>query len=235
MHMMPASAAPDRLRQLHVNVPTVAAQSRVWYNPDLKSRNYMVPGVMGILLLVTTTLVTSMALVKEREEGTMEQLMVTPLRGGEIIVGKLLPFVVVGFVELTLTLPVMLLVFHVPFNGSFLVLYLVSGLFLLTTLGLGLFVSTLVKTQQQAMLFATFFVAMPFVLLSGFIFPVENMPPLLGAVAALIPMKYYLTCVRGVFLKGVGLDVLWREALVLLVWGVGILALATAKFHKRLD
>jgi ABC-2 type transport system permease protein len=195
----------------------------------------MVPGVMGILLLVTTTLVTSMALVKEREEGTMEQLMVTPLRGGEIIVGKLLPFVVVGFVELTLTLPVMLLVFHVPFNGSFLILYLVSGLFLLTTLGLGLFVSTLVKTQQQAMLFATFFVAMPFVLLSGFIFPVENMPPLLGAVSALIPMKYYLTCVRGVFLKGVGLDVLWREALVLLVWGVGILALATAKFHKRLD
>jgi ABC-2 type transport system permease protein len=235
MHMMPASAAPDRLRQLHVNVPTVTAQSRAWYNPDLKSRNYMVPGVMGILLLVTTTLVTSMALVKEREEGTMEQLMVTPLRGGEIIVGKLLPFVVVGFVELTLTLPVMLLVFHVPFNGSFLVLYLVSGLFLLTTLGLGLFVSTLVKTQQQAMLFATFFVAMPFVLLSGFIFPVENMPPLLGAVAALIPMKYYLTCVRGVFLKGVGMDVLWREALVLLVWGVGILALATAKFHKRLD
>jgi len=225
----------DLARQFHVNVPTVTAQSRVWYNPDLKSRNYMVPGVMGILLLVTTTLVTSMALVKEREEGTMEQLMVTPLRGGEIILGKLLPFVVVGFVELTLTLPVMLFVLQVPFAGSFLMLYLVSGLFLLTTLGLGLFVSTLVRTQQQAMLFATFFVAMPFVLLSGFIFPVENMPPLLGAVASLIPMKYYLTCVRGVFLKGVGLDVLWREALVLLVWGVGILALATAKFHKRLD
>jgi ABC-2 type transport system permease protein len=216
-------------------LPQVVAETRVWYNPDLLSRWFMVPALMGVLLLVTTMIVSSMALVKEREEGTMEQLLVTPLRPLELIVGKLLPFVFIGFVVVTLSLPVMCFVFGVPLRGGVPLLYLGSGIFLLTTLGLGVFISTLVHTQQQAMLIAVFFVMLPFVLLSGFIFPVENMPPFIQVVAHGIPLKYFLTIVRGIFLKGVGLDVLWRDALILLLWGVGILGLATLKFRKRLD
>jgi len=216
-------------------LPQVVAATRVWYNPDLLSRWFMVPALMGVLLLVTTMIVASMALVKEREEGTMEQLIVTPLRPFEMIVGKLLPFVIIGFVMITLALPVMLGVFGVPLRGSVLLLYLGAGIFLLTTLGLGVFISTLVHTQQQAMLIAVFFVMLPFVLLSGFIFPVENMPPPIQVVAQVIPLKYFLTIVRGLFLKGVGLDVLWRDYLILLGWGLGILGLAVLKFRKRLD
>lgn len=218
-----------------VSLPGFAVEPRAWYNPDLRSRFYMVPGLMGVLLLVTTMIVTSMALVKEREDGTMEQLIVTPLRPMELLVGKLMPFIVIGFVELTLALAVILGVFRVPLRGNVIALYFYSGLFLLSTLGLGLFVSTLVKTQQQAMLVSAFFIMMPFVLLSGFIFPVENMPRPIQYVAALIPLKYYLNIIRGVFLKGVWWPDLWRDALVLLVWGVGILSLATLKFRKRLD
>jgi len=216
-------------------LPAVVADSRAWYNPQLVSRNYMVPALMGVLLLVTTMLVTSMSLVKEREDGTMEQLIVTPLRPVELMAGKLLPFVVIAFVEITLALAVIWLVFGIGVRGSILLLYALSGLFLLTTLGLGLFVSTLVKTQQQAMMVATFFVMMPFVLLSGFIFPVENMPQGIQAIAQVIPLKYYLTIVRGLFLKGTGLNDLCQPALVLLVWGVGIFSLAALKFRKRLD
>jgi ABC-2 type transport system permease protein len=216
-------------------LPSVRMETRAWYNADLTSRFYMVPAIMGVLLLVITTIVTSMSLVREREIGTMEQLIVTPLRPWEVIVGKLLPFVFIGFVEVTLALPIMLLVFGVPLHGSVVLLYAVSGIFLLTTLGLGLFVSTLVRTQQQAMLVAGFFIAMPFILLSGFIFPVENMPRPFQLLAALIPLKYYLTMVRGIFLKGSGLALLWPDAAVLLLWGFGILALASLRFRKRLD
>ena len=216
-------------------LPQVVVETRAWYNPDLTSRWYMVPSLMGVLLMVVTMLVTSMSLVKELEEGTMEQIIVTPLRPGELIAGKLLPFVLIGFIEVTLAVLVIRGVFHVPLRGHLLTLYALSGLFLLTTLGLGLFISTIVRTQQQAMMLATFFVMMPFVLLSGFIFPVENMPEFIQYLAALIPLKYYLSIVRDIFLKGSGWADVWPDALALLAWGVGILALATAKFHKKLD
>ncbi len=216
-------------------LPSVAAETRVWYNPELKSRHFMVPALMAQLLMITTMIVTSMALVKEREDGTLEQIIVTPLRPWELMAGKLLPFVGVGFAEITFALPLMLLIFGVPFRGNVAFLYVMSGLYLLTTLGLGLLVSTLVRTQQQAMLVSMFFIMLPFILLSGFAFPVENMPPPIQAVAHLIPLKYYLTVLRGVFLKGTGWVELWPEALILLGSGLGILALAALKFHKRLD
>ena len=226
-----------RLQQVRgdVELSTVTVESRAWYNPDLRSRFYMLPGIMGVLLLVTTMIVTSMALVKEREEGTMEQLIVTPLSPGELVAGKLLPFAIIGLVEVTLCLPVILFVFDVPLHGNVLYIYVSSALFLMTTLGLGLLISTMVHTQQQAMLVASFFVMMPFVLLSGFIFPVETMPWGIRWVTYFIPLRYYLAIIRGVFLKGAGPAVLWPQGLVLLVWGTGILALATRKFHKRLD
>ncbi len=218
-----------------VQPPAVRAEVRAWYNPDLTSRWYMVPSLMGVLLMVVTMLVTSMSLVKEREEGTMEQVIVTPLRPGELIAGKLLPFVVIGFIEVTLALVVTLGVFRVPLHGRVWTLYALSGLFLLTTLGLGLLISTLVRTQQQAMMVSGFFVMMPFILLSGFIFPVENMPRLIQVLAAFIPLQYYLSIVRDLFLKGSGLADVWQEALILLAWGLAILTLATRKFRKRLD
>jgi ABC-2 type transport system permease protein len=215
-------------------LPSITMDSRAWYNPILLSRYYMVPALMGVVLLVTTMLATSMSLVKEREEGTMEQLIVTPLQPSELMLGKLLPFVVIGFIEITLALAVILLVFQVPLHGSLLLLYCFSAPFLLTNLGLGLLVSTLVKTQQQAMMTAAFFVMMPCVLLSGFIFPVENMPCAFQWLANLIPLKHYLEIVRGIFMKGTGWHELWPQATILLGWGIGILTLATFKFHKRL-
>jgi len=225
----------DLARTRGIRLPSIVAESRAWYNPALTSQHYMVPALMGVLLLVTTMIVTSMSLVKEREEGTMEQIIVTPLQPSELIAGKLLPFVVIGFIEVTLAIVVILFVFQVPIRGNILALYAYSGLFLLTTLGLGLFISTLVRTQQQAMLIAGFFVMLPFVLLSGFIFPVENMPEPIQYIAAFIPLKYYMTIIRGIFLKGTWWPDLWPQALALFAWGVGILGLATLKFHKRLD
>ncbi len=227
--------AASSLRREGIKLPSVVMESRAWYNPDLLSRYYMVPALMGVLLLVTTMLVTSMSLVKEREDGTMEQLIVTPLRPMELMIGKLLPFVFIGLIEVTLALAVIRGIFDIPLRGSVVLLYAFSGLFLLTTLGMGLLISALVKTQQQAMMVATFFVLMPFVLLSGFIFPVENMPPAIQRLAALIPLKYYLEIVRGLFLKGTGWNELWPPALVLLLWGISILTVAAFKFRKKLD
>ena len=225
----------QRLRTQATAAPEVAVESRIWYNPDLRSTLYMVPAIMGVLLLVTTMLVTSMALVKEREDGTMEQLIVTPLRPLELMAGKLLPFVVIGFVEVTLILPIMMVLFDVPLKGSLLAFYGLSGLFLLNTLALGLLISTLVKTQQQAMMFAAFFVMMPYTLLSGFIFPVENMPGAIRWTAYFIPLKYYLTMVRGIFLKGIGPAELWPQGLALLILGSLTFIAAIRNFHKRLD
>ena len=165
----------------------------------------------------------------------MEQVIVTPLRPSEIIVGKLLPFAGIGLVELSLSLFVTLFVFNVPCRGSLLLFYGVSGLLLFTTLGLGLFVSLLVKTQQQAMMFAAFFLMLPFVLLSGFVFPIENMPPLIQRVTAIIPLKYYITALRGIFLKGAGFRELWPQFAALVCFGLVILPAAVLRFHKRLD
>lgn len=216
-------------------LPSVEIEPRAWYNPELVSRHYMVPGVLGVLLLVTTMVVMSMALVKEREAGTMEQLIVTPLRSHELITGKLMPFVAIGFAEVTLALPVILFVFRMTARGGLGMVYLFSGLFLLSTLGLGLLVSTFARTQQQAMMIAAFFIMLPFVLLSGFVFPVANMPAGFRVVASLMPLKYFLTAVRGIFLKGNGWRELWQEGLFLAAAGPLILGLAAARFRKRLD
>ncbi|MGC8887437.1 MAG: ABC transporter permease [Verrucomicrobiia bacterium] len=214
---------------------SIRIESRVWFNPDLKSRYYMVPAIMAQLLMVATMLVTSMALVKEREEGTFEQLIVTPLKPIEIILGKLLPFTLIGFIEMTFALPIMLIVLGVPLKGSLALLYLFSALFLLSTLGLGVFISTFVRTQQQAMLVATFFVMVPFILLSGFAFPVENMPPVFQFVSGLIPMSYYLVAIHGIFLKAAGWNELEPVAVKLILWGIAMMIISTMKFRKRFE
>jgi len=207
---------------------------RIWFNPRLESRDFMVPGVLALLLVVVTAIMSSMAIVRERELGTLEQLNVTPLGRGELILGKLVPYAAIGLVDVVLVIAVALLWFQVPLRGSLALLMALTLVYLLTALGLGLFVSTISDTQQQAMMTAMFFFLMPMIYLSGFVFPIENMPRVIQALTYLIPLRYYLVIVRGIFLKGVGLETLWPQAAALAVWGVGILVLAVARSSKRI-
>jgi ABC-2 type transport system permease protein len=220
-------------RERGVALPSIDARVRVWFNPELESRDFMVPGVIALLLLVITANLSSMAIVRERELGTLEQLNVTPLGRWELILGKLLPYAFVGFVDVLLVMAVAVHWFEVPFEGSVVVLLTGSLAYLLCTLGLGLFVSTISATQQQAMMTSTFFFLVPMIYLSGFIFPIENMPALIQWGTTLIPLRYFLVIVRGVFLKGVGWDVLWPQFAALAAWGVTMLALAALRSRKQ--
>ena len=212
--------------------PAIDGRVRVWYNPELESRDFMVPGVIALLLLVVTSNLSSMAIVRERELGTLEQLNVTPLGRWELILGKLLPYGLIGVVDVVLVVTVAVLWFEVPFEGSVWVLLAGSLAYLLCTLGLGLFVSTISATQQQAMMTTTFFFMLPMIFLSGFIFPIENMPAVIQQVTYLIPLRYFLVIVRGIFLKGVGFDVLWPQFAAMAAWGVAVLALAALRSRK---
>jgi ABC-2 type transport system permease protein len=206
---------------------------RVWFNPRLESRDFMIPGIVALLLLIVTTNLSSMGIVRERELGTLEQLNVTPVTRSELIIGKLLPYGLIGLIDVVLVLSVAVLWFEVPLRGSVWLLFGMTLIYLLTTLGLGLFVSTISSTQQQAMMTTVFFFMLPMVLLSGFVFPIENMPAIVQPVTYLIPLRYFLVILRAIFLKGVGLEVWWREALALTAWGVAILLLAIARSSKR--
>lgn len=219
---------------LTMAAPQVASDTRIWFNPDLRSRNYFIPGVIVNIITLVTLSLTAMAIVREKEIGTMEQLMVTPIRPSELIIGKTLPFVVVGLWDMLLVMGAALLVFHVPFRGNFWLLFGTTLLFLLTTLGAGLFISTVSKTQQQAMM-ATSLFFQPFFMLSGFTFPIRNMPTLAQWLTFLNPVRYFMEIVRGVFLQGAGISALWPQVVALAVFGVVILRLSVQRFHKQLE
>ena len=206
---------------------------RVWFNPQLESRFFMIPGVLALLLLLVTANLAAMAIVREKEMGTLEQLNVTPLRRWELIAGKLLPYGVIALIDVLLVTAVAVFWFEVPLRGSVVLLLAMSLLYVLCTLGLGLFISTISDTQQQAMMTATFFFLTPMIYLSGFIFPIENMPQVIQYVTYLIPLRYFLVIVRGIFLKGIGLDLLWPQAAAMAAWGIVVLALAVMRSHKR--
>ena len=208
---------------------------RVFYNPDLKSRWFYVPAVLAMILMVMTMLLSAMGVVREKEIGTMEQLIVTPIRPWQLLVGKLLPFAVIGVFQMILASAVTVFGFGVPLRGSFPLLLGLTTLFILSTLGLGLLVSTLVQNQQQAMMATVFCAMVPMIYLSGLIFPIANMPPAIQAVTYAIPLRYYAEIIRGVFLRGSGIAVLWPEALTLFLMGIAILTLAALRFRKRLD
>ena len=224
-----------RVTQPGTPAPTVSAEIQVWFNPRLESRDFMIPGIMALLLLVVTTSLSSMALVREREVGTLEQLNVTPISRFEIIVGKLIPYALIGLIDVVLVLIVAIYWFEVPMRGDVGLLFAMCAVYLLSTLGLGLFVSSISHTQQQAMMTSVFFFMMPMVYLSGFVFPIENMPGWVQTLTYLIPLRYFLIIVRGIFLKGVGLDVLWPQATALFAWGVVVLTLAALRSSKRLS
>lgn len=226
-------AAGARLQAGAGGAGSIDARIRVWFNPQLESRHFMIPGVLALVLLVVTANLAAMAIVREKELGTLEQLNVTPLRRWELIVGKLLPYGLIAIIDVLLVVGVAVFWFEVPLRGSFLLLFLLCVLYVLCTLSLGLFISTISETQQQAMMTATFFFLMPMLYLSGFVFPIENMPPVIQAVTYLIPLRYFLEIVRGIFLKGIGLDLLWPQAAALAAWGVVVLSLAVARSRKR--
>ena len=212
----------------------VIPRVRVWYNESLTSRNFMVPGVVVLVLMIVTLTLTSMAVVREKEIGTMEQLLVTPIKPYQLILGKLIPYTLVGMVDVTFVLVISAYWFNVPIRGSVFLIYGMSCLFILNTLGIGLFISTIAQTQQQAMMIAQFGFFIPFMYFSGFIFPIENMPHAFQYVTYLIPLRYFLEIIRNIFLKGAGMDTLWPDALGLVVLGVTVLSVAILRFNKKL-
>jgi ABC-2 type transport system permease protein len=208
-------------------------ETRAWFNENLESRNFFVPGVLVIVVSVVTMLLTSMAVVREREIGTMEQIMVTPITPMEFILGKTIPFAVIGFIDVGLVTLIGRFWFDVPIRGDLVLLFFATGLYLMTMLGIGLFVSTVSQTQQQAMI-STFFFFFPAMLLSGFAFPIANMPEPVQWLTLLNPLRYFLVIVRAIFLKGVGMEILWPQMLALALMGVFMVTLAAKRFHKTL-
>lgn len=218
------SQKPDRPYDIRI---------RPWYNPDFVSAFYMVPGILGVVLTMTMVMITSMAIVRERERGTLEQLIVTPLKTHELILGKIIPYIFVGYVQVTLALCVGIVVFDLPMQGSLTLLYGLTSLFIIASLALGILISTITKTQMQAMQLS-FFIFLPSILLSGFMFPREAMPELFRLLGNLLPLTYYLEIMRGIILKGVGLNFLWPQVTALLAFIIAILSVSIIKFQKKL-
>ena len=214
--------------------PGLEVRPRVWYNPELSSANFMIPGLIGTIMQFLTTFLTSMAIVRERERGTIEQLIVTPLKSYELIIGKLVPYVFIAFLDTLEVLAIGSLWFGVPIRGSILLLLALSVLALMTSLGLGLFISTVSNTQQEAMLLS-YFIMLPSIFLSGFMFPIAAMPRVLQYFSYAVPLTYFLVIVRGVILKGIGLELLTEQVMAMAIFGVVILTLAAARFRKRLE
>jgi len=212
--------------------PDVRLLPRVLYNPNLRSRDFMIPAVAAMVLLMMTALMTAMAIVREYERGTIEQLAVTPLRPAELLAGKLLPYVAIAYLDVLLVVTVGSVGFNVPIRGSLFLLFALSGLFLFSTLGLGILASTIARTQQQAMML-TFLLLLPSIMLSGFMFPIENMPVPAQMLTYLIPARYFVTILRGIFLKGTGVAALWPHALALTLLGAAIFTAALVRYRRR--
>jgi ABC-2 type transport system permease protein len=231
MERLEQQLAPGRLPG--ITPEPVRLEARAWFNENLESRNFFVPGVIALIITILVMILTSMAIVREKEIGTMEQILVTPIRPLEFIVGKTIPFAAIGFFDMFMVLVVGILAFRIPFRGSLLLLVAGTAIYLLTILGVGLFISTISRTQQQAMLTLFFFI-LPAVLLSGFMFPIANMPQVVQWMTWANPLRYYIEIIRGIFLKGVGLDILWFQFVVLAGMGVAILGLSASRFRKTL-
>lgn len=215
------------------NVPSISVRPRILYNPSMKSPVYMVPGVAAVVLLIVTTVVTAMGIARERELGTIEQLLVTPMRPSVLLVGKVVPFAGIGLVTAGLVIGIGTNVFSVPVRGSLLLLLLATILYLMSTLGTGVFISTMASTQQQAIL-GGFFFLMPAILLSGFMSPIENMPAWVQPLTWVNPVRYYVEILRAVLLKEAGFAEMVRPLLALLAFGVGILTAGSLRFRKRM-
>lgn len=221
--------------QFIIPIGQITPEIRAWYNPELTTRIYMIPGIVGLLLTIITLILTSLAIVKEREIGTLEQIIVTPIKPIQLILGKLIPFAILGFIAVTIVLIAMNLIFGITIRGSLFVLFSTTLLYILSTLGLGMLVSTVSRTQQQAMMLAIFVVMLPMTFLSGFAFPIENMPQFIQGITYIIPLRYFMTILRGIILKGVGFSELWFEVSMLFAIGSFVFTLSILRFKKRMD
>jgi ABC-2 type transport system permease protein len=224
--------AAARLAKYEIN-PLVDLRDRRWFNENLESRNYYLPGVIVLIVTIMSLLLSAMAIVREKEIGTMEQLIVSPIQPAELIIGKIVPFGIIALVQVMLITTVGVLWFGIPLRGSIPLLFICTMLYLVTTLGAGLFISTMCSTQQEAMM-SVFLFNFPMTLLSGFAYPIANMPQIIQYLTYLNPQRYYLTIVRYIFLKGVGVEVLWDEMLALLVFGIVVITMSSLRFQKRL-
>jgi len=213
----------------------INSESRVWYNPDLESINFVVPGLVAIILMMICALMTSITIAREKEIGTLEQILVSPIRPSEIIFGKVLPYVIIAFIDGALIVLAAKILFKIPIVGSLMQLTLLSIFYLYASLSIGVFISTRVKTQQVAMMGALVATILPSLLLSGFIFPIRSMPWLLRIISNLVPAKYYLDIIRGVILKGIGFTYLWHNTLFLVILGTLLLLISVARFKTKLD
>jgi ABC-2 type transport system permease protein len=222
-----------RGQPLQITLP-VQVNTQVWYNPDLVSSYFMIPGVIGMILFALTSILTATAIVRERERGTIEQLIVTPIRPWELVIGKLLPYVLLALLNALEVLALGAWWFKVPIRGDLGLIFAFSGLFLLSSLGIGLLASTIANTQQEAML-AVWMLLLPALFLSGFFFPIEAMPKVLQWISYVMPLRYYLVIIRALLLKGVGASALREEALALAIFGIAIMTIAARRFRKRLD
>ncbi len=218
-----------------LNAGNIEPEVRIWYNPDLTTRYYMLPALFGLLIMLVTTNLTSLAIVKEREIGTLEQLIVTPIKPYQMILGKLIPFTILGYIASALVITVMRFWFGIEIKGSIWFLAFAGLIFMFSSLGLGLLVSTFSKSQKQAMIVSSFGVLMPMIFLSGFAFPIENMPQVVQYFTYLVPLRYFITILRGVILKGIGIYELWNDLLIMFVFGVLILTLSSLRFRKKLE
>ncbi len=216
------------------NQPGLDVRPRVWYNPDMRSANFLVPGVVGMILQMLSMMMTAMAIVREREQGTIEQLIVTPIRSVELILGKVTPYALIVFINVIGVLAIATLWFKVPIHGSVSLLLLLTAYAMISSLALGLLISTIAKSQQEAML-STYFFMLPTIFLSGYLFPIDAMPKFLQFLSLFVPLRYLLIIIRGIILKGVGWEILIQEIVILGVFSVVILSLAAMRFHKRLD
>jgi ABC transporter DrrB family efflux protein len=212
----------------------IELKSRVWYNPELKSVNFIVPGIIAVIMMIVGAILTALSIVKEKERGTIEQILVSPIRPLEMMIGKIIPYVIIAFIDLAIVVAAGYVIFHVPIKGSLLQLAVFAFLYLIASLGTGVFVSTIADTMQTAMLAAIFISLMPSILLSGFVFPLENMPVGVRLVSYFFPGRYFVTAIRGIYLKGVGVSVLWPEALLLLCFSVAIMWLSASRFEEQL-
>ncbi len=224
----------DKRGMKGLSQPPIDIRPQVLYNPALESAYFMIPAIIGQILQFLTTILTATSIVRERERGTIEQLIVTPLRSWELVVGKLTPYVLISFLDTLEILVIGILVFKVPVNGSFILLLVMSALFLITTLGIGIFISTLANTQQEAML-TSMFTILPSIFLSGFFFPLAAMPDILQVFSYIIPLRYFLIISRGIILKGVGMQALWPEVIALIIFAVIVMGAAARRFRKSLD
>jgi ABC-2 type transport system permease protein len=225
---------PPPLKKPFFRKGGVQVQSRSFFNPNLESRNFYVPGIIALLIMLVTLILTCMAIVREREIGTMEQIIVSPIRPVELILGKTIPFALIGYIDVALVTLVGVFLFEVPIRGSIPLLFLATTLYLLSSLGIGLFISTISRTQQQAMM-TMFFFFVPAILLSGFIFPIANMPEGVQYLTYANPLRYFLIIIRGIFLRGNGFEVLWPQMLALAIIGATVFTFSSLRFRKRLE